>query len=165
MLEAELQDERGRRQGAAIDQFSPLSLRLRYVVRRPLVGSNLCVWVNYRGTRLFTAFDTDEQPDLLRKRPRGQYEAVIPLPTEILKAGRFTIGLDSGIINSAKGPDHQHFEDLFEFEVREAFATSLKGYAPHRAGLIALRRNWGTRRLEGATSDRREEPISYGGTA
>jgi hypothetical protein len=164
VLDAELWDERGRRTTSSIDQFSPLSLRLRYVVRKPLVGSSLCVWINYRGTRLFTSFDTDEQPERLRKRPRGLYQTVIPLPTELLKAGRYTIGLDSGIVNVGNSHEHQRFEGRLDFEVREAFATSLKGYAPHRPGLIALRSNWGTHRLDRATSGRLEEPISCGDT-
>jgi lipopolysaccharide transport system ATP-binding protein len=153
VLEAALLDDEGR-PTSAIDQFSPLSLRLRYAVRRPLVGSNLGVWVNHRGTRLFTTFDTDEHPELLRKRHRGQYEAMIPLPTEMLKAGRYTVGLNSGIINSVKRPDHQYFEDLLEFEVREVFATSLKGYAPQRAGLLALRLDWETHRRDMAMGGR-----------
>ena len=134
VLEAELLDGRGGPPMFAVEQFSPLSLRLRYVVRRPIVGANLCVWVNFRSERLFITFDTDEDAWLLRNRPAGEYEAVIRLPTEMLKAGRYAIGLDSGIVNAGHSQEHQRFDRLIEFEVREAFATSLKGYAPHRRG-------------------------------
>jgi hypothetical protein len=103
--------------------------------------------VDYRGQRLFNTFDIDESPELLRKRRPGHYEALIPLPGEILKAGRYAIGLDSGVTSSPKRPDHQRFDDLFEFEVRETFSNSLKAYAPHRTGMIALRLNWETRPL------------------
>jgi lipopolysaccharide transport system ATP-binding protein len=145
VLEAELRNEHGETQTGAIDQFSQLSFWIRYVVRKPLVGCNLCVWLTYRGTKLFTTFDTDEDSELLKKRSPGQYEATIPLPVEILKAGTYTIGMDSGITNDhASRANHQQFESLLTFEVRETFDTSLKGYAPKRGGIIAIRPKWNT---------------------
>ena len=153
VLEAELCDKDGQRQISATDQFSPLNLRLRYIVREPLVGCNICLWVTYRGMTLFAIFDTDEDPELLKKRNPGHYEAVIALPTEVLKAGLYNIGMDSGIINNdASRPNHQHFDNLLTFEIREAFATSLKGYAPQRPGVLALRLKWSTRPLAAVTS-------------
>ncbi len=136
-----MRDEQGRRQTSAIDQFSPLSLWIRYVVRQPLVGCNICVWITFRGMNLFVSFDTDESPELLQRRRPGLYEASIPLPMEILKAGSYAIGLDSGIINNgASRADHQHFESLLTLEVREAFATSLeRATLPARPGAVALR--------------------------
>ena len=160
VLEAELCNDRGQRQTSAIDQFSPLNLSIRYIVREPLIGCNLCVWLNYRGTRLFLSFDTDEDSDLFKRRNPGQYEAIVPLPVEILKAGSYTIGLDSGITNNhASRADHQQFLNLLTFEVRESFDTSLKGYAPHRGGTVALRLKWNTRPLGLARSDALEHSL------
>jgi lipopolysaccharide transport system ATP-binding protein len=166
VLEAELLNANGQRQTTAIDQFSPLSLRLRYEVRKTLVGCNLCVSLSYRGTRTFVTFDTDEDPDLLRTRKPGRYEATIPLPTELLKAGSYTISLDSGITNNpASRAHHQLFDNLLTFEIREAFDTSLKGYAPQRGGLMAFRLNWNTRECGIATSNSLEDSVSSGNTA
>jgi lipopolysaccharide transport system ATP-binding protein len=163
VLEAELRDEHGRRQTSAIDQFSALSLWMRYIVRKPLVGCNIGVWVGFRGAVLFLTFDTDEDPELLKKRNPGHYEVTIPLPTELLKAGLYTIGLDSGIINNeASRPYHQHFENLLTFEIREAFATSLKGYAPQRPGVLAPRLTWSTRQLGIASNSSLEGSVPSG---
>jgi lipopolysaccharide transport system ATP-binding protein len=158
VLEAELLDAHGRRVTSAVDQFSAVSLRLLYQVRRRLAGCNLCVWVNYRGQTLLITFDIDEEPELLARRRPGRYEAVIPLPGDILKAGRYAIGVDSGIANGPKRPEHQRLEDLLEFEVRETSASSLKSYAPHRAGMIAPRLNWETRRLDEERPGRISQP-------
>lgn len=163
VLEAELQDEGGRRQTSAVDQFSPLSLWVRYVVRKPLVGCNLCLWLAARGMKLFVSFDADEDPELLERRTPGLYEATIPLPMDILKAGRYTIGLDSGIANDAASrAEHQQFENLMTFEVRETFSTSLKGYAPQRAGAIALRLKWNTRELVPSPNEPSQHPLHFG---
>ena len=115
VLEVELRDEHGQRQTSAIDQFSPLYVWIHYVVRRRLVGCNICVAVAYRGTKLFLSFDTDEEPALHGKRNPGHYEATIPLPTEALKAGSYTIGLDSGTrtIQPSRA-EHQFFDKLLD---------------------------------------------------
>jgi lipopolysaccharide transport system ATP-binding protein len=166
VLEAELRDEHGRRYTSAIDQFSSLNFWMRYVVRKPLIGCNIGVWLGFRGMTLFLTFDTDEDPELLKRRNPGQYEATISLPTDVLKAGLYTIGMDSGIINNeASRLDHQHFDNLLTFEIREAFATSLKGYAPQRNGALALRLNWSTRPLGTVTSSDLEHSLPPGQTA
>ena len=65
----------------------------------------------------------------------------------MLKAGNYTIGLDSGITNNhASRAEHQQFHNLLAFDVRESFDTSLKGYAPSRGGIVAVRLNWNTHR-------------------
>ncbi len=148
VLEAELRDGDGQRQTSAINQFSPLSLWIRYVVRRPLAGCNIGARLIHRGVNLFVSFDTDLDPDLLRKREPGDYHALIKLPTELLKSGSYTIAMDSGLINQPSRSDHQHFDNLLTFEVRETSGSSLLGYAPHRAGALALRLNWSTRRFD-----------------
>jgi lipopolysaccharide transport system ATP-binding protein len=148
VLEAELCDAHGERLTSAIDQFSPLNFRIRYVVRKPLVGCNICAILTYRGTRLFLTFDTDLETDLHKKRNPGEYEAMIPLPAEMLKAGSYTVGLGSGITNDeASRAHHQNFENLLTFEVRESVDTSLKAYSQERTGIIAFRSNWNTRPL------------------
>ncbi len=148
VLEAGLCNVHGQTQKTAVEQFSPLDLRIRYVVRKPLIGCNLCVWLTYKGTRLFVSFDTDQNPELLSKRAPGQYETTIPLPTDVLKAGTYAIGLDSGIINTPSSrADHQHFENALTFEIRESCDTSLKAYSATRPGTLAVRLNWTTREL------------------
>ena len=76
---------------------------------------------------LFLSFNTDEDARLLKGREPGQYEALIPLPTEILEAGSHMIGLGSGFINQPSRTDHQHFDNFMTFEVRETTATLLLG--------------------------------------
>lgn len=165
VLEVELRDEHGQRQTSAIDQFSPLYVWIHYVVRRRLVGCNICVAVAYRGTKLFLSFDTDEEPALHGKRNPGHYEATIPLPTEVLKAGSYTIGLDSGITNNlASRAEHQFFDNLLTFEIQEAFDTSLRAYAPSRGGLMAFRLNWNTREFGVATSTSLEDAVPRANT-
>jgi lipopolysaccharide transport system ATP-binding protein len=159
VLEAELRDDQGRRLGSTIDQFSALSLCIRYVVRRPLVGCNISVRLIHRGLNLFVSFDTDEDAALLKRRDPGEYEALIALPGAMLKAGSYKIGLDSGFVNQPSHPEHQHFEGLMAFEVRETTATSLMGYAPQRAGVLALRLDWGTRRLGRSTNGPLEHAV------
>jgi lipopolysaccharide transport system ATP-binding protein len=146
VLEAELCNGHGQRQTTAIDQFSPLELRIRYIVRKPLVGCTLCVWLIFKGTRLFVSFDSDLDSELLRKRLPGRYETTIPLPTEVLKAGTYTIGLDSSIANNPDSrADHQHIDNALTFDVRESSDTTLKGYSATRPGTIAVRLKWTTR--------------------
>ncbi len=165
VLEAELRDRHGRRQSSAVNLFSPLCLAIRYVVREPLVGCNIAMTLAHQGMKLFLSFDTDEDLELLDRREPGHYQATIPLPAEWLKPGRYTIGLHSGIINMARRPDHQFLEDLLSFEVREPFATSLKSYAPHRYGTLALRLDWKTRRVGMATGGPPEHPMRFDGAA
>jgi lipopolysaccharide transport system ATP-binding protein len=154
ILAAELRDEQGRRVPAKINQFSPLSLWIHYVVRTPLVGCNLGLALVQRGMKLFLSFDTDLDTGLLESRHPGQYEATIRLPSEMLKAGTYTIALNSGFPNQPSRADHQHFENLLRFEVRETTASSLLSYAPQRAGALALRLDWATRCVAA-----RDEPV------
>ena len=166
VLEAELCDVHGQRQTAAIDQFSPLNLWIRYIVRRPLVGCNICVSLTLQGTKLFLTFDTDEEADLHTKRNPGLYEAMISLPAEILKAGSYRIGVASGITNDeASRAHHQNFENLLTFEVRESVDTSLKAFSQRRLGIIAFRSNWHTHQLDMASRGLLEDSMHSGNTA
>jgi hypothetical protein len=73
---------------------------------------------------------------------------VVPLSTELFKAGSYSIGLAAGRVNDPLSRDeNQRFESLFTFEVREVFDTSLKSYYSHRQGTIAFRQSF--RRLNG----------------
>ncbi len=165
VLEAELCDAHGQRQTIAVDQFSPLTLRIRYIVREPLVGCNICMSLTYRGARLLITFDTDLETELHEKRNPGQYEATVALPAEILKAGSYRIGLDSGITNDESSrAHHQKFENILTFEVQETGDASLKAYAHQRGGIVAYRSNWNTRPLEKTKLGAHETSVTSGTT-
>ena len=142
-----------------------MSLRIRYVVRRPLVGCNIGMWVTYRGTILFLTFDTDEDPELLERRKPGQYEAMIPLPAEMLKAGSYTISLDSGIINQASRPEHQHFENRPDVRSSRGVRHLAEGVRPQRPGALALRLNWDMREVGPERNGPLEHATPRGDTA
>ena len=134
---------------ADIGLFEPATLRVRYRVREPLRGINLCFGLTYRGTKLLGSFDTDADRGLFEHRAAGEYEAHVELPTEILKPGTYAVTLSYGICNRAT---IRQLDGLVVFHVRESEDLSLKSYAPNRSFLVATRAGWSTRRLEAAVA-------------
>jgi lipopolysaccharide transport system ATP-binding protein len=139
ILEIELVDSEGNRT-SKVDLFERISLCVRYCVRRPLVGSNIGLAVNFRGSPLILSFDSDEDPHLVDHREPGEYEVRIDLPAQILKAGLYSIYMDCGILNHSE--KIQKLDSCLQFEVRESMNTSLKSFAARRAGLLATRLRW-----------------------
>ncbi len=142
-LSAQVLDERGDCTGM-IDQFRPASVRLCYRITEPITGANIAAWLNHSGMTLFTSFDTDTDESLLERRLPGEYEATLPLPTETLKNGTYSLSLNTGFINRA-GSASQFKEHCLVFEVREVEDLSLKSYSTKRSGLIANRVDWNTK--------------------
>jgi lipopolysaccharide transport system ATP-binding protein len=122
------------------DTRSKICLDIQYQVYRPVVGGNLAIVVSRNGTDLLSSFDTDTNPMLLTQRSPGIYRYQVHLPTQYLKAGLYSVHLDTGIINRGAIERHQ---DAVTFTIEEITEdTSLKGYAEHRAGVLRIPVLW-----------------------
>ena len=142
ILEAAVIDSNGQPAGA-FDLFEPASVLVRYWVRKPLRGVNVCMNLRYRGVPLLGTFDTDESPELFEGRRIGHHEARIRLPMEIMKAGSYAVNLSCGRTNT--GSAFQALQDALRFEVRESMDLSLKSFSMNRPFQVLTRIEWATR--------------------
>ena len=78
---------------AALVRGEPLSFRLRFLVRRPVVGFDIAFsLVNAQGARVFYEVWSDERDGVGLSIEPGQYDAVLTLPP-ILPPGDYVLGL------------------------------------------------------------------------
>ena len=105
--------------------------------------ARLSIVVSRNGTELLGTFDTDTNPALLTQRSPGIYRYQVHLPTQYLKAGAYSVQVNTGIIN--RGPIETH-RDAATFSIEEITEdTSFKGYSEHRAGVLRIPVLWEVR--------------------
>jgi lipopolysaccharide transport system ATP-binding protein len=118
-----------------------LDIRVSYELTQDTRGLNLALCVMRNGSPLLLSFDTDLSPDLQDLRKKGVYEAKARLP-RILKAGRYSINVDLGIIGMGVIDKR---EDALMFEIEELGVDfSQKSYEASRAGEIMVPIPWTT---------------------
>ena len=118
----------------------PVCLDVCYQVHKIIRGSNVALLISRNGTDVFCSFDTDSHPDRLEQRVPGTYRYSVVLPANLLKAGPYSVHLDTGIIN--RGPVDKH-RDVVSFRIEELSEdTTYKGYAEHRPGVIRVPVLW-----------------------
>jgi lipopolysaccharide transport system ATP-binding protein len=133
------------RPAGRFDVADEIRLRVQYVVRRALKGTNLALLLHREGTDVLTSFDTDPAPELLEWRCAGEHEYDVVLPRRLLKAGLYTVSIGCGFVN------RQSIElrrDAIAFRI-EALSedTTSRGYSEDRPGLLLGPLEW---KAEGA---------------
>jgi len=119
---------------------SGIYLDVHYQVHRPVTGANLAIAISRNGMDIFCSFDTDSNPQFLEKRNPGIYQYRVALPTQVLKAGLYSVNVDAGIINRAPIDNHR---DAVCFRIEECEEnTAFKGYAENRTGVLRLPVVW-----------------------
>jgi lipopolysaccharide transport system ATP-binding protein len=119
---------------ASFDIADGMRLRVRYVVRKCVRGTNLALMLHREGTDVLCTFDTDSLPQLLDSRPAGEHECEIVLPMRWLKAGLYTVSVGCGYLNQQRIEFHR---DAIAFRI-EALSedTTSRGYSEQRAGVL-----------------------------
>lgn len=120
-------------------------IKLDFLVRRELIGSNLAVWISRDGTTVFNSHDIDLSPEFFERRETGYYRATIPLPTGLLTAGTYTVSADAGImIYTGSLGSHR---DVVSFEViAEGEDLLYKSYS--RRAMVIARLPWQIEKLK-----------------
>jgi homopolymeric O-antigen transport system ATP-binding protein len=75
-----------------------LYLEIQYHLLAQLNGIHCAIEVCKNDEIVFTSFDTDKSPGLLGKRERGVYGALVELPREFLKPGKYFINVGLGVL-------------------------------------------------------------------
>lgn len=123
-------------------------IRVSYLVKRRLHGSNLAVWVSRDGNTIFESFDTDLSPDQFAERAPGYYRAVIPVPTGLLPVGTYTVSLATGLTSVGVIDAHR---DVLSFEVvADDEDVTHKSYS--RGGMVMAKLAWKTETLSSLIS-------------
>jgi lipopolysaccharide transport system ATP-binding protein len=125
---------------STFDIGDPIMMRVRFLVRKSITGSDVAIALKRNGVTAFTSFDTDERPSLLNERLPGTYEYVVHLPAEQMKPGFYTVSADCGIVNVHALDMHR---DAVSFTIQEIGEnTAMKSYAGKRAGVVRLPVKW-----------------------
>jgi hypothetical protein len=118
----------------------PVCLDICCQVHKAIQGSNVALLISRNGTDVLCSFDTDSHPGYLEHRAPGIYRYKVLFPAYLLKAGHYSVHLDTGIIN--RGPIDKH-RDVVSFRIEDIGEdTSFKGYAEHRPGVIRVPVLW-----------------------
>jgi lipopolysaccharide transport system ATP-binding protein len=133
-----------RQPAGAVDVGDPVTLKVRYAVRRPLEGVVCCFRLWRNGAVLFVSFDTDDDRALLEGRKPGVYETSVQLPVP-LKAGHYALDVLLAKLKSGTIDNHSQ---VMRFDVEEIKSdTSMKSYALQRQGEVAVNLSWTTGRV------------------
>jgi lipopolysaccharide transport system ATP-binding protein len=128
---------------AHFDVFDPISIEVDYEVRAPIEGANVCVEVLRNGAFLFQSFDTDTAPQLLEPRRRGVHRVRLTLPCPLLKSGRYTLSLSTGVANKGR---LQSAPELLSFDVMLlSRPASFLSYSDRRPGSLVVPLHWESR--------------------
>jgi len=92
------------------------------------------------GIDVLCSFDGDINEDNLDKTEKGNFQYLLKLPTDILKAGLYTLTLDVGLIGIGTIEKH---DEIITFKISELDQlTTTKGYAEERAGILYKQIEW-----------------------
>jgi lipopolysaccharide transport system ATP-binding protein len=150
-------EAQGKPLDAAIDIGDTVEIHVIYRVRQILHGTNVGIMLHREGVPLLASFDVDESPEYHRNREPGLYHARIELPSPLLKAGRYVVGVDAG--HTGRGQRLDAHPEALSFEIEElSVDVTHKSYAQKRPGALALPLEWDVERdpdlasASGATS-------------
>jgi len=113
---------------------------VEYKVSSPLKGTNFCLVLKRNGIDVLCSFDCDLEEQNLNKTKAGDFKYIIKLPTDILKAGLYTLSLDIGLVGIGVVEMH---DEIMTFKISELNQlTTSKGYAEDRAGILYQKLEW-----------------------
>jgi lipopolysaccharide transport system ATP-binding protein len=136
-VSAVLEGEDGR-EAAQFDIDEDIWLRVRYVVRTPLLGLQLAVRLSLGRDVLFQTNNTDSH-EVLGVHAAGIFEKRLRIQRMFLKEGSYAVSLLSGIPRELIA-DH---ENTLEFSVvANSVNTGRKGFRHDRPGKVILQGDW-----------------------
>jgi len=139
LLETQITDNSGNSK-ETYDISDQLSLRLKYRVNNNFRGMNIMIWVKRNGTDLFCSYDIDSLPKLLESRTIGDYDFVVEFPSHLLKAGRYSITLGTGMMGHEA---YEYYSDIIVFDIKELSKSCIRnGYAEENPGAIIVPLIW-----------------------
>ena len=122
-----------------------MEIHVEYILYERMSGVNLGFAIAREGIPVFTSFDIDVETNLFVSREAGRYRTRIQIQSHLLKAGTYTVLI--GLGHSGIGVVDQKIDALV-FDISDTSEdTTHKGYAPSRAGVLALSLPWNTERL------------------
>jgi len=129
--------------GAVRDRFDlndPVHLSVRYAVHDPMRGMNVCLILHRNGMPLLCSLDTDAFPAKLESREAGVFSYSVKIPPRFLKAGIYSLSVDTGKTNQGLFEKHN---DVVSFQVEELTEdTAFRGYAENRLGMVVAPLEW-----------------------
>jgi lipopolysaccharide transport system ATP-binding protein len=81
---------------STFDINDELELRIDYVVKKDLTGTNIYLSLDHYGAGVIKLFDIDYDQDLYVMRKQGSYSLTIKIPKRFLNIGHWSISADCG---------------------------------------------------------------------
>jgi lipopolysaccharide transport system ATP-binding protein len=142
VLEVAIEDGNGA-PATALDLTDDIEIVVRYSVAERLHTFQLVVSLSRNAVRLIHTFDTDALTELPVRDP-GVYEARYRIPAMTMKAGLYTVDVDTGTAERHM----QALESAASFEIEERTVNAhAKGYRRDRPGHIIGPGTWRTERI------------------
>lgn len=128
------------------DVFEQVYVEIEYSLFEEMTGIVVGLNIDRNGDIYACSFDTDENPDRLKKRKPGHYKTRVKLPCP-LKSGSYSISsVGIGIANIG-GIDSQ--SNVFNFVIEEnSFDPTFMSFSANRPGVLFTCLNWETTRLD-----------------
>lgn len=115
-------------------------LAIEYSVRQPMTGTNMELVLKRNGTVILCSFDIDENEKNLSKTEIGHFKYIVNLPTDILKAGHYSLSLGNGLMGIGL---IEILPDVIFFTIEELnIDTTNKGFAENRIGFLYKKIEW-----------------------
>ena len=119
-----------------MEVFDEISFKVRYKLTRNDEGKCVYLLIENNGVTLIFIIDTTHHRDLIKFRPKGEYEMTFSLPTPLLKAGSYSVSLQYTVPRTY---DVQKKENCLRFDVELLQNDEYDaGFARQRAGLVAV---------------------------
>jgi lipopolysaccharide transport system ATP-binding protein len=144
LLDVAVEDSRGE-PASSFDLLDEIEVVVRFRVTERVHTFQVVLSLARNAVRLFHTFDSDELSHVPVRDP-GLYEARYRIPSMRLKAGLYTIDIDTGTAEQHM----QSVESVASFEIEErTINTHARGYRRDRPGHIIGPGTWRTERLDG----------------
>lgn len=119
-----------------MEVFDEISFKVRYKLTKNDEGKCVYLLIENNGVTLIFIIDTTRHRDLIKFRPKGEYEMFLTLPTPLLKAGSYSVSLQYTVPRTY---DVQKKENCLRFDVELLQNDEYDaGFARQRAGLVAV---------------------------
>ena len=135
----EVSVENGYREQKGTYQYGEkVVVNLKYLIREEIRNCSVKMALSRNGEPVFWSFDTDENPELFKKRTPGEYSAKIQLPP-YLKAGVYTISVSF----LDMGDEKEEHTDVIRFVLDDSNVdTMTKSYHMDFPGMLKPQLDW-----------------------
>jgi lipopolysaccharide transport system ATP-binding protein len=129
----------------SFDAFDQFEVEITYEIYSDTSFLNIAILLARNGQILFTSFDIDQNPDLLKMRRKGRYRTKLKLPSP-LKSGQYNVSVHAGIVGKNV---LERLDNALQFNVEDkSFDPRFKSVAAQRLGVIGTSITWITQMLD-----------------